>query len=224
MGYFPKRYRLHEDVGGPGNLSTLGDRQELEDYNILLEQALLLGATEAAVVHADKIVVAEKFARYCVDPGCPHRGMAASCPPAVGGPDSFRSWVGECREAIVVRLDIPAGILYSSQRLEVMAFLHEIVAGVEAAAWVLGYNRSRAFAGGSCKELFCSSFADCRVLYDDGVCRNPGKARPSMSGFGVDVGHLMQLAHWPEKQLGKHTQGKEEKQVMSWFAGLVLIG
>ena len=45
-----------------------------------------------------------------------------------------------------------------------------------------------------------------------------------MSVFGVDVGDLMQLANWPEKLLGKHFQGKEEKEAMSWLAGLVLIG
>ena len=199
-------------------------QQDLHDFSFLLKQAVLLGATEAAVVCSEKILVAEKFARFCVEPGCSHRGMSASCPPAVGGPVMFRSWIKECREAVVVRLDIPAVILYSSQRLEVMAFLHEIVAGVEATARILGYSRSRAFAGGSCKELFCSSFANCRYLHEDGVCRNPDTARPSMSGFGVDVGHLMRLANWPEKQLGKPFKGKKGKQTMQWLAGLVLVG
>ena len=45
-----------------------------------------------------------------------------------------------------------------------------------------------------------------------------------MSGFGIDVGHLMQLACWPEKQLKEQFQDAEGKMTMSWVAGLVLLG
>jgi len=130
----------------------------------------------------------------------------------------------QCPQAVVLRLDVPAKALFSSQRVEVMALLHEIVAGVEARAHTCGYVNSRAFAGGSCKELFCMSFAKCRRLHEDGVCRNPDKARPSMSGFGIDVGRLMKTAAWPEMQLGKLFQGAEGRKSMTWLAGLVLVG
>ena len=188
----------------------------------LVSRAITLGATEAAQVAAADIQVDEKYAGFCFEPRCPHYGQGGSCPPFVGGPSVFRSWVRECAGAIVVRLDLPADILFSGQRQEIMAFLHEIVSGVERAAREMGFNRSRAFAGGSCKELFCSAYARCQLLDSNDGCRNPDTARPSMSGFGIDVGHLMTLANLPEKQPGKTTT--EEDRSMSWVAGLVLVG
>jgi len=187
----------------------------------LVFQAVTLGAAEAAHVKAADIRVDEKFARFCREPGCPHFGQGASCPPSVEGPSAFRAWVRDCAYAIVIRLDVPVTILLSGQRHEIMALLHEVVSGVERSARVMGFNRSRAFAGGSCKELFCSTHPRCRLLCSNEGCRNPEKARPSMSGFGIDVGHLMILANWPDKQLGKIT---EKDQSMSWVAGLVLVG
>jgi predicted metal-binding protein len=187
----------------------------------LVLRAVALGATEAAHVEAADIKIDEKFARYCREPGCPHYGQGASCPPSVEGPPAFRAWIRDCPDAIVVRLDVPVKILCSDQRHEIMAFLHEVVAGVERAACQEGFVQSRAFAGGSCKELFCSAYPRCRLLNSNEGCRNPDKARPSMSGFGIDVGHLMILADWPEKKLGKIT-GKD--QSLSWVAGVVLVG
>ena len=194
------------------------------DKGVLIElvsQALDFGASEASHILSADIRVDEKFARFCIEPGCPYYGQGASCPPSVEGPSAFRTWARDCVNAIVIRLDVPIDILFSAQRQEIMVFLHEIVSGVEQAAWSLGYKQSRAFAGGSCKELFCSTYPGCQQLDSSEGCRNPDKARPSMSGFGIDVGHLMILAGWPEKQVGKI---KEEDQSMSWVAGLVLVG
>lgn len=199
-------------------------KHPIPDNSVLAElvsHAVALGAAEAAHVGAADIRVDEKFARFCREPGCPHYGLGASCPPSVEGPSAFRAWVGDCADAIVIRLDVPVEILVSNQRYEIMAFLHELVSGVEQAARKMGFIHSRAFAGGSCKELFCSTFSRCQELSSDEGCRNPDKARPSMSGFGIDVGHLMILANWPDKQLGLIT-GKD--QPMSWVAGLVLVG
>ena len=186
----------------------------------LLEKAMTLGASEAAVVQAGQIRVQEKLAELCVT-GCPNYRASASCPPAVEGPAAFRAWVMECRQAVVVRIDVPMSVLLSSERSEFMALLHEVVSGVESLAHTYGYVQSRAFAGGSCKELFCSSYPDCQAITTEKGCRNPAVARPSMSGFGIDVGQLMHLAQWPDKQLHHTTESSE---AMSWIAGLILIG
>lgn len=191
------------------------------DIHELIQRAVSLGATDAAVVDASEIRVSEELAKICKTPGCPFHGQSASCPPHVGGPEAFQEWVRQCPQAIVVRIDLPSEVLYSERRLEVMAFLHELVAGIETSARSSGYKKSKAFAGGSCKELFCSSHADCRYILSDEGCRNPNIARPSMSGFGVDVGFLMTLANWDDKEL---LQNSTNGQKMSWIAGLILIG
>lgn len=196
----------------------------LPDQNVfsdLVAHAVTLGATEAVHIVSSEIRVNEKFATLCRDPGCPNYGLAASCPPNVEGPDAFRTWTKECADAIVVRMDVPADILYSCQRSEVMIVLHQIVSGIEHFAKAKGFSGSRGFAGGSCKELFCSSFPRCRQLNSEKGCRHPDTARPSMSGFGIDVGYLMSLAGWPEQQLGNPIEAKGS---MLWLAGLVLVG
>ena len=100
-----------------------------------------------------------------------------------------------------------------------MKLLHEIVAAVEQAAVHMGYRNSRGFAGGSCKLLFCPEEADCKVVSGGEDCRYPESARPSMSGFGIDVGKLMRSAGWSGEKADP-----EADSTPTWVAGLVLIG
>ncbi|MBF0303072.1 MAG: hypothetical protein HQK73_08530, partial [Desulfamplus sp.] len=77
------------------------------------------------------------------------------------------------------------------------------------------FSHARAFAGGSCKNIWCFSYPECPVL-----CRNPDKARPSMSGFGINVMKLMQSAGWnSEKAKISHNDADN----ISWLAGLILL-
>jgi predicted metal-binding protein len=97
-------------------------------------------------------------------------------------------------------MDVPSAAMFSDERREIMQLLHEIVAGVELKAADMGYSGSKAFAGGSCKKIFFYDLMDCGVLSDKGECRHPRSARPSMSGFGINVAKLLQSAAWPAKK------------------------
>ncbi len=187
----------------------------------LIEIATLSGATDASTIFPAKIIVDEEFSRFCREPRCENFGLSPSCPPHVKGPETFRIWRESAEATIVVRLVVPMASLFSDERREVMALLHEIVAGVEIAAMHMGYVQSKAFAGGSCKNIFCSDMNGCRVL-SGGVCRNPQLARPSMSGFGINVAQLMDDCGWPSDINVKEKNYDGES--MSWVAGLVLIG
>jgi len=190
------------------------------ELKFLTDKAIAYGASDAAVIDAGNIRINERLAAICRQPGCPFYGKSASCPPNVEGPEAFQQMLRKCTRAVIVRIDVPLDVLYSADHREVMAFLHGLVATVETLARSSGYARSRAFAGGSCKDLFCSSHANCQYL-QNGICRNPDSARPSMSGFGIDVGHLMTLASWHDKKL---VQQDDKGQKISWIAGLILIG
>jgi predicted metal-binding protein len=85
----------------------------------------------------------------------------------------------------------------------------------------MGFTGSRAFAGGSCKNIFCGDQPACRVLAEKGDCRNPRSARPSMSGFGINVTEMMQSAGWPLKPANPGDASDSES--MTWVAGLILI-
>lgn len=178
------------------------------------------GAAEVALVPAEAIRVDEALAGLCREPRCESYGLSPGCPPHVAGPPAFRKLLTSYRLALAVRIDVPTTVLLSPERSDIMALLHEIVADAEAAAVEMGFPRARAFAGGSCKMIFCREHRECRVLSGEGGCRNPDRARPSMSGFGIDVSRLMRSAGWDGAYLDPGTASADGT---SWIAGLLLI-
>jgi predicted metal-binding protein len=192
-----------------------------EDLADLPRIARTLGASHAAVIPAEAIPVEDHLAALCLEPRCPGYGLSASCPPHVSGPSGFRETVKDFRCALVFKIEVPREILLSSERREVFQLLHEVAAGIEAEAKERGHTRSRAFAGGSCKGLFCAEEAGCRVVEEGGACRNPDRARPSMSGFGIDVSRLMEAAGWPMNRADQEAGDAADAGTVS---GLVLLG
>ena len=181
-----------------------------------------LGATDAAVIFTHDISVEDHLANLCREPQCENYGLSARCPPNVSGPSGFRKALKNYNHAIVFKIDLPSEILLSNQRREVFTLLHEIAATIEQSAVEMGFCDSKAYAGGSCKQLFCNNQADCRVLTQKGECRNPQKARPSMSGFGINVSKLMESAGMPYVQVTPETEAEEIS--IGTVCGLVLIG
>ncbi len=191
------------------------------EIRTLRELALRLGASDARAVDSADVRISDHLADLCREPRCDQYGTSGNGPPHISGPDGLRAIRAACPVALAVRIDLPIEILRSDDRREVMVVLHEMVAGIERAAAEMGYTRSAGFAGGCCKALFCADQTECRVLAG-GRCRHPDSARPSMSGFGVDVGHLMAGVGW-SNDLGA-ASGTAPAGSTSWVAGLVLIG
>ena len=188
----------------------------------LVQEAIRLGASDAGVIATAEIRVEENLAGLCNgSPPCEQYGLAPSCPPHVSGPSGFRRWQQTSGSAIVIRLDVPTAAMFSGERREIMQLLHEIVAGVEQKAVAMGYAASKSFAGGSCKLIFCHDHPDCPVLANREPCRYPQSARPSMSGFGINVAKLMQSAGWPADVADR--SHASDQQSMTWIAGLVLL-
>ena len=181
-----------------------------------------LGASDAAVISVNDISVEDHLVNLCREPQCENYGLSARCPPNISGPSGFRKALKNFEHAIVFKIDLPSEILLSNQRREVFKLLHEIAVTIEQSAVEMGFSDSKAYAGGSCKQLFCNKHADCRVLTQKGECRNPQKARPSMSGFGINVSKLLESAGMP---YGKVTPEAEAEEIsIGTVCGLVLIG
>jgi len=192
--------------------------KKMTDLEELVFLARALGATDAKAIVTSEISVKEHLARHCLEPGCENYGLSMSCPPHVSGPSGFRQLQNALKHAVVIRIEVAAAALFSDERWEVFRMLHELVAAVELAAVKMGYVQSEAFAGGSCKKVFCRDRADCSAVSKSGKCRHPRHARPSMSGFGIDVAELMKSCGWPADI------AVQDADAMSWIAGLVLIG
>jgi predicted metal-binding protein len=186
----------------------------------LTSSAVQLGATCAAFVAADRIVIEDALARLCREPRCGSFGLSASCPPHVPGPAKFRQWINASKGAIFFKIEVPSENLFSEDRREVMALLHYIASQTEQNAIEQGYVNSRAFAGGSCRKIFCREQSNCAVLANE-KCRNPGIARPSMSGFGVNVGKLIEASDWGSNDFKKESFSQNGSS--SALYGLILL-
>lgn len=189
--------------------------------DLLLEFAVHAGATKAKRLPPESVCVENRLADFCREPKCPNYGQSMSCPPHVSGPTGLRKLLRSCKHAIVIRIEIQSSSLHGEDRPEVMRLLHEITAKIETEAKRLGFTESAGFAGGSCKQSFCHDQPNCRVIAEQGECRYPEHARPSMSGFGVNVGELMKSAGWSTNLFKSDSNDKEEQ--LAWVAGLVLL-
>ena len=193
-----------------------GDKESRD----LVDYALSHGASRAVVISGNLIRVREELAALCKT--CPNHGQALSCPPHVKGPDTFRQWIKPGSRALVLKIDVAAEILMSTQRHEIYRALHDMAAELETEAKKLGFSDARAFAGGSCKTIFCSSHPDCRALDSSELCRFPEAAKPSMSGFGIDVAALIDSAGWGKESFLEN-QGLPASDTAGIY-GLVLLG
>jgi len=193
-----------------------------QQYVHLIEKALKLGASTCVAMESGLIQVKDDLAALCNgEYPCPNYGLGASCPPHVEGPAEFRKWQAQSRYSIIVKIELPSSILFSNERKGVMRLLHQIVAGVEQKAIETGFEKSKAFAGGSCKDLFCDDRENCRVLSENKPCRHIESARPSMSGFGIDVTQLMTSCRWPGQKAERSDAFDNEST--SWVVGLILL-
>ena len=187
----------------------------------LIHVALQNGASDAKAVSTEDVTIDESLTDFCMG-SCKNYGLAASCPPHVSGPAGFEKLLKDYTLAIVFKIDVPTETLLSEKKIDAFRSLHTIAANIEKAAVEKGYDRSKAFAGGSCKPLFCQDHPDCLALSENGRCRHPDLARPSMSGFGIDVSRLMAAAGWKMDRITRETDPETVKTGM--LCGLVLIG
>lgn len=188
----------------------------------LLHEAMTLGASSAAIIPSGEIQVKETLAALCNgEYSCPKYGLSASCPPYVEGPVEFRKWQAQSQYSVTLKIELPTSIMFSDERKGVMQLLHHIVAAVEQKAIQSGLEKSKAFAGGSCKDLFCDDQEKCCVVAENKPCRHMASARPSMSGFGIDVTQLMLSSGWPAPKAEESNLSGND--ATSWVAGLIML-
>ena len=209
------------------NTTKTGEKKPSKQYvwevlEKLTQLACQLGASDAKAISTTKISVEDSLANLCREPGCENYGLSASCPPYVAGPDGFRKFLKTFDHAVVFKIDVPSEILLSDERRDIFRLLHEIASNIEQSAIEMGFHDSNAYAGGSCKQIFCRELPDCRVLAENGECRNPLFARPSMSGFGINVLKLKKAAGWMSRKISQDID--PDTVSMETVCGLILIG
>ncbi len=167
-----------------------------ESLEALILLAERYGVSAAAIIPARAIWVRPQLAEKCRPPSCAYYGRSLSCPPYVPDPEAFTRQLQDYHQALFFQFDLPVEVLLSPSALAWFRRLHRTAARLEKRAGEKGFEKARALAGGSCKRIFCHRYSDCRALKEGGQCRNPDKARPSMSGLGIDVVKLFEAAGW----------------------------
>lgn len=145
---------------------------DLEKY---CEKAIQEGATNAKVIHPSSVITAPWVRFKCLY-ACPFN-QRYSCPPHTPTPEETRSALDSFHRAILFRKEAP----YSKERGRDITAYHEMLVQLEGEVFKDGYYKAFVMLAGPCglcKE--CGSVT--------GVpCRNPGKTRPAMEAFGIDV-------------------------------------
>jgi len=190
-------------------------------FKKLVKVAYDLGVSDAAIIPVNNIIVDNSLADKCREPRCPNYGLSKNCPPNTSGPLGFKKILETFRQSMLFKIDVPSDILYSCENREVFQLLHETAAKLEQTAVTLGFTNAQAYAGGSCKRIFCYNYYECLALSEKDKCRNFEHARPSMSGFGINVGKLFETAGWT--MTWKTDDNDSSTTKMGSVSGLVLI-
>ncbi|MEN6376146.1 MAG: DUF2284 domain-containing protein [Smithella sp.] len=195
------------------------DSDSLQD---LINKAFELGVSDAGIISARSIVVEDRFVEMCATPQCPGYGQSPNCPPHAMKPGKFRKLLAQYEHVLAFKIDTPTEVLLDDRRFDVAKLIHEISAVIERLAKEKGFVHSRGFAAGSCKMIFCREQARCIVLDKNEDCRFPDKARPSLSGLGVNFLELSRMIGWQFNKITKDT--KPDEVSMGMMSGMVLIG
>lgn len=185
-------------------------RKELQGFR---EKALELGASAAEIIPTSDVVVEERVWMKCLVPRCAalRDGGSPYCPPHTPHPDFMRKVFSQYDWAILFKTDvkpledyIPTSEVRAKEMLsqrrqpqEGPGFHEktwEILGRLESYVQSKGYALAMGFSAGSCKHYLCHG-APCGV-FQNGNCRFPFRARPSMEAVGIDVFDLVNKVGW----------------------------
>jgi predicted metal-binding protein/2-polyprenyl-3-methyl-5-hydroxy-6-metoxy-1,4-benzoquinol methylase len=158
------------------NLSTdtgiiLAGRREIaireeDPYQDLRHTARKIGFRRAVLLDVSRIAVVP-WARIKCRYGCARYGKNLRCPPHGPESEDTRKLLSSYSKALILE-GAPPGRDFHDQLLK-----------MEKHAFLSGCHKAFALGAGPCPV--------CHECPDDGTCRYPGKARPSMEASGIDV-------------------------------------
>ena len=177
----------------------------LEKFDFLRKLALELGAADAKVIPADKVVVEDRVVLKC-KVGCTNYGKTLTCPPYTPTADEFRKIVREYSYALFMKFKsnaeadeelaknlsdaetnpkIPVDVKAKAEKFwktwkdDKRKMLQSVV-DLEKAAMKQGYTLAVGFVSGACQ--LCEK---CNLKTR--ICVHPTQARYSEDAVGINV-------------------------------------
>lgn len=178
---------------------------EAEKFDFLRTLALEMGAVDAKIIPAEKVVVEDRIVLKC-KVGCSHYGKTLACPPYTPTPEEFRKIVKDYSYALFMKFESKATAdrelakhlskpvddptisedireklrefwaAWKADKLQMLSTVHAI----EKAAMNKGYPLAVGLVSGHCQ--LCE---ECTL--DRATCVYPTKARYSEDAVGVNV-------------------------------------
>jgi predicted metal-binding protein len=142
------------------------NRENTVDLETWVYAARDVGFHQAVPLPVGKIVTAS-WVRLKCRCGCAGYGRNLQCPPHGLECSAMQDILESYSWSLLVE-GAPPGSDFHGKLLE-----------LERKAFLAGFHKALAFGAGPCPV--------CRACPDDGVCRRPDRARPSMEGSGIDV-------------------------------------
>ncbi len=179
-------------------------QKELQKFDFLKKMALELGASDAAVIPADQVVVEDRVVLKC-KVGCTNYGKTLACPPYTPSSDEFRKIVAEYSYALFMKFTskaeadaelkkslnksdtstLPKDVKEKTDKFwaawkEDKNRMLESVVKLEREAMRQSYSLAISFVSGTCQ--LCEK---CNT--ETRICAHPDKARLSEDAVGVNV-------------------------------------
>jgi predicted metal-binding protein len=178
---------------------------DLEKFDFLRKKALKMGAVDAKIITADKVVVEDRIVLKC-KVGCTNYGKTLVCPPHTPTAEEFRRIVSEYSYALFMKFQsranagpelakhlskaetdstIPMGLQDKIQKFwnawkDDKLNMLSVVLDLEKAAMNKGYPLAIGLVSGHCP--LCEN-----CTLDRTTCVYPAKARYSEEAVGVNV-------------------------------------
>lgn len=146
----------------------------------LIQAALNCGATKAAIIPVEKIVMSADFYKICEGNSCGNFGQCWMCPP----------YLGDIEELMAKVKTYSHGLLY--QTISEIEDSFDIEGMFEAGKRHSELSQKMEQSGEMPEKRLHLSCGGCRLCErcarrDDQPCRYPDKALGSMEGYGIDV-------------------------------------
>jgi predicted metal-binding protein len=196
--------------------------QDLERYR---QQALDLGATQAAIVKVEDIPVDERVVLKCRIPRYFGYGAGAHCPPHAMPPAELREVLTRYHWAVFFILDVPPEVIVRDkatikERVAVYQKVFKMVSDIESRAFYDGHYLAFGFGAGSCRHTFCGQQETCQAL-EGKKCRFSLLSRPSMEAVGIDVYQMVSRQGWDIYPIGSNAKPADMPKGV--LAGIVIV-
>ena len=185
---------------------------DVDKFDFLRKLALEMGAADARIIPASKVVVEDRVVLKC-KVGCTHYGKTLACPPYTPSAEEFRKIVSEYSYAMFMKFQsqatadpevmkklmvaetdptVPQDVkekaakFWQTWKDDKVKMLQTVV-DLEKAAMSKGYSLAISFVSGHCQ--LCEK---CNT--ESGICVHPNLARYSEDALGVNVRKTAQNA------------------------------